>query len=74
MHERFNKEMEIKDHIVRDLRQEIRSLKDELAMAKTILKDPKLSQLATRRFGDVIDTESDNKFALGNALVSDLLE
>jgi hypothetical protein len=44
----------VKDMIVKDLRKEIGNLKQELLIAKSILRNPRLSQLATRKFNEVI--------------------
>ena len=43
-------------------------------IAKRILKDPNLSQIATRKFNETIDREKAGRFVLDGALVTDLLD
>jgi len=43
-------------------------------IAKRILKDPNLSQIATRKFNETIDRSKEGNFVLHGAFVSDLLE
>lgn len=43
-------------------------------MAKRILKDPHLSQLASRKFHEAISKNTDNKFLCENSILHDLLD
>jgi hypothetical protein len=43
-------------------------------MAKRILKDPGLSQIATRKFNEAIDRENDKRFAAEGSVLHDLLK
>ena len=52
---------------------EIDTYKEEMLIAKRILRDPNLSQLATRNFKSTINAEDDRKFACKNAVISDLI-
>lgn len=56
------------------LNSEIQDLKEELLIAKRILKDPRLSQLASRKFNEMIEKTHDGKFLVEGALLTDLLE
>ena len=42
-------------------------------MAKRILKDPGLSQMATRKFHGTIDKQDENKFVAKGAVITELL-
>lgn len=43
MNEKYAREIDIKEMIVSNLREEVSSLKKEILVAKSILKDPKIS-------------------------------
>ena len=43
-------------------------------IGKKILRDPKLSQLASRKFNTTIDQFDDSKFLFKNAIITDLIE
>ena len=49
-------------------------MKEELLLAKRILKDPNLSHYATRKFAETIEKRNDRKLMLGEADVRDLIE
>ena len=53
--EKQRQEIEIRDAISNRLNGEIQDLKEELLIAKRILKDPQLSQLASRKFKETIE-------------------
>ena len=49
-------------------------MKEELLMAKQILKDPTLSRMATTKFHHLIDKVNDDKICTEGAIITDLLE
>ena len=48
-------------------------MKEEILMAKKILKDPNLCTLASRKFNNTIDKTDDRKFIVKGAVVTGLL-
>ena len=45
-----------------------------MLLAKRILRDPNLSQLATRKFKTTINQDADDKFICVDAVITDILE
>jgi hypothetical protein len=45
-----------------------------MLLAKRILRDPNLSQLATRKFKQTINQDDDHKFICADAVITDILE
>lgn len=45
-----------------------------MLLAKRILRDPNLSQLATRKFKQTISQDDANKFICADAVITDILE
>jgi|TARA_B110001450_G_scaffold209163_1_gene200053 hypothetical protein len=45
-----------------------------MLLAKRILRDPNLSQLATRKFKSTINQDDDHKFICTDAVITDILE
>ena len=45
-----------------------------MLLAKRILRDPNLSQLATRKFKQTINQDDANKFVCADAVITDILE
>lgn len=70
----FTKEMDARGTIQRKHVKQIKDLREEILMAKRILKDPRLSLLATRKFNALIDKENEEKFMLKSALVTDIIK
>jgi len=50
--------MHLKEEIETRLREEIEGLKEEVLMAKRILRDPKLSEMATIKFGELLEKKN----------------
>lgn len=71
---KFNREIEIRESIKAKLQQEISDLKEELLLAKRILRDPNLSQLATRKFKSTINQDEDHKFTCKGAVITDIIQ
>ena len=67
-------EIKTKDALIDKSAKDIALLKEELLMAKRILKDPGLSQIATRKFNETIDRENDQRFAAEGSVLHDLLK
>ena len=65
--------MTVKDSIVKRLTQTIEKNEDEILKAKKILKDPNLSMLVSRNFGQTIDKINPRKLCIEGAAVSDLI-
>ena len=55
------------------MRNEIENAKQELLLAKKILKDPTLSKMATLKFNNVIDKINEEKICKEGTLITDLL-
>jgi len=55
--------------VEKQLKKEIDDLREELLMAKRILKDPNLSHHATRKFNATIDKFDNRKFMVEGAEV-----
>ena len=79
--DKFNKaqeaqkqEIEMRDIISNRLNGEIQDLKHELLIAKRILKDPQLSQLASRKFNETVNKDDDAKFLNQGAQLTALLD
>ena len=53
--EKFSKEIQTWEAIEVNYKKEIAELKEEILMAKKILKDPNLNTLANRKFNGTID-------------------
>ena len=66
--------MEIREVIKAKLQKEIDELREEMLIAKRILRDPNLSQLATRKFKQTINQDDDHKFISADAVITDILE
>lgn len=49
-------------------------MKEELNIAKTILKDPNLSQLATRKFHSIVEQSVESTFLAKDAIINDIIE
>lgn len=64
----------MRDQLENKLNEEICDLKEEILIAKRILKDPNLSNLATRKFAETINKFEENKFFAESAAVTDILE
>lgn len=56
------------------LRTEIAELKQELLLAKKILKDPNLSHQATRKFHENVDKVDDGKIMIKGAEIRELMD
>jgi len=72
--DRCKSEIELRDEIANKLNAEIEDLKEELLMAKRILRDPQLSQLASRKFHDSINKNNETKFLADGTVLTELLE
>lgn len=72
MNHKYKQEQEVKDFILQKLQNEIADLKDEIYMGKSVLKDPKLAQLAARKYQDMVDLKNDGKFFLTDKIVTDI--
>ena len=48
-------------------------MKEEILIAKKILKDPNLSTMANRKFNNTIDKVDDKKFIVKGAVITGLL-
>ena len=64
----------MRDVISNRLNDEVGDLKDELLIAKKILKDPRLSQLASTKFQETINRKNDHKFLVDGAVITELLD
>ena len=71
--EKFVKEIATWEQIEKKQKVEIESMKEEILMAKKILKDPNLCTLASRKFNNTIDKTDDRKFIVKGAVVTGLL-
>ena len=49
-------------------------MKDEILIAKRILKDPNLTQIVSRQFNANIDRGNEGRMITGDAQVRDLIE
>jgi len=53
---------------------EIIELKEEILLAKRILKDPGLSAMATKKFHGTVDKENEAKIVVKGAVIHDIIE
>ena len=72
--EKFRNEIKVRDKIENKLQSEIVELKEEILLAKRILKDPNLCQTAMRRFHECVEKESDAKFLSEGGIVTEIIE
>jgi len=49
-------------------------MKEEILLAKRILKDPKLTELVSRKFNANIDRQNEGRMVVGGAEVRDLID
>ena len=63
----------MKEKVEDKLNNEIKDLKEEIMMAKKILKDPNLSTIVTRKFNAHIDKDNDNKMLIEGAEIKTII-
>lgn len=55
-------------------KKEIEDLKDEILLAKRILKDPNLSLMATKKFHGTVETKDEAKMIVKGAVIHEIIE
>lgn len=72
--EKFSREITTWEAIEKKYKKDIGELKEEILLAKKILKDPNLSTLASRKFHNTIDQTNDRKMVVEGAQIHDIIE
>ena len=71
---KFDKEIKTWEVIDEKHKSEIVDLKEEILLAKRILKDPNLSLMATKKFHGTIEEKDDAKLVVKGAVIHDIIE
>ena len=69
----YQDEIDLKAQVEKKQDQEMNTMREEILIAKKILKDPSLTEMVNKKFGKNIDTKNQNRMTINGAQVRDII-